>query len=234
MFIGTEANQFVTQRVLQYSIDVSASQPVLTIPLKQRVNRVGGTNFGFVRFMVPSKSNFSGRSVYLDADQVVLSDIIKLFLELPASHAIGLVTKPEGTFGGKVISEGNQTSVMVLSCDQLSDWIVPDLFSNVVPNRKELLENQIHYRDFMSLKWFDQTKIFSVSPTWNHFNIVRDDTNLTHFSHVRSQPWRDPSHELSDWWNGWLVRSVKDRYLSKTRLRYEILRGHVHPRFKIS
>ena len=233
IYIGTERNQYVTQRVLQYSIDSSASVSVTTIPLHQQFRRVGGTNFGFVRFTVPSMNNFSGRAAYLDADQVVLSDVTKLFELLPQTHAIGLVTKPEGTFGGKIISEGNQTSVMILDCPKLSAWKVPQLFENVVPNRQQLSADQIHYRDFMALKWFDQSQIFSIPPSWNHFNVVQSDSNLVHFSHVRSQPWRDPTHPLSDWWNEWLVKAVNDRYLSRSRLYFEISRGHVDKKFQI-
>lgn len=233
VFIGTESSQFVTQRVLQHSIDSRASQTVETIPLTQNVQRVGGTNFGFVRFTVPSFCDYRGLAVYLDADQVVLSDVVKLFGLLPQSHSVGLVTQPEGTFGGKKIGIGNQTSVMVLNCNKLSSWSVPNLFENVVPNRSETFGSQIHYRDFMSLNWYDQSQIFSLPPSWNHFNIVKHDTNIVHFSHVRSQPWRDPSHELSDWWYEQLVAAVRDGYLSPAQLSAEIGHGHVHQKFQI-
>ncbi len=233
VFIGTESNQYVTQRVLQFSIDLKSSSKVETIPVRQKLQRVGGTNFGFVRFQVPSLSDFSGQAVYIDADQVVLDDIHKLFDLLPSQFPVGLVTNPEGTFNGKPIPVGNQTSVMVLDCSKLSSWKVPDLFLNVVPNREHLQPGQIHYRDFMALKWFDPERIFSIPPAWNHFNIVKDETKIVHFSHVRSQPWRNPEHELSDWWNGWLVQAVNEGYISRTRLRFEILRGHIDRRFLI-
>jgi lipopolysaccharide biosynthesis glycosyltransferase len=233
VYIGTESSQFVAQRVLQFSIDCHSDGRVKTIPVRQKSERVGGTNFGFVRFQVPSLNRFSGKAVYIDADQVVLEDIRNLFDLVPEQFSIGLVTNPEGTFNGNNIPAGNQTSVMVLNCSDLADWKVPKLFSNVVPNREELQSGQIHYRDFMALKWFDQSRIFSIPPTWNHFNIVRDDTNLVHFSHVRSQPWMNPSHELSDWWNEWLVRAVKEGYVSRSRLRFEIWRGHVNRQFHV-
>jgi len=233
IFIGTEPNQYVTQRVLQFSIDLHADGSVETIPVRQKLARVGGTNFGFVRFQVPSFTSYSGKAVYIDADQVVLDDINQLVNSLPSEFSIGLVTKPEGTFNNKVIPEGNQTSVMVLDCSKLSDWRIPEMFSNVVPNRESLLDGQIHYRDFMTLKWFDQSLVYSLAPTWNHFNLVRSDTKIVHFSHVRTQPWKNPAHELSDWWNDWLVRAVNARYISRARLRFEILRGHIDSRFMI-
>lgn len=231
--IGTERSQFVTQKVLEYSIAKSSNRQVKTISAKQRYARVGGTNFGFVRFAVPSMMRYSGKAVYLDADQIVLRDIRQLFDELPSTHSVGLVKSPIGNFGGKTISDGNQTSVMVMSCADLSDWKVPELFSSVVPNRTELRAGQIHYRDFMSLNWYNQDKIFPIDPAWNHFNIFRADSKIVHFSHVRSQPWINPKHELAGWWNDWLIDTVRNGYLSKTRLWYEIQRGNVNKRFRL-
>jgi len=231
IYIGTERNQYVTQRVLEYSIFKNSSRLVETIPVFQKEARVGGTNFGFVRFMIPSITKFHGKAVYIDADQVVLDDIRKLFEELPPAYSVGLVRKPVGNFGGKAISEANQTSVMVLNCEKLGEWRIPDIFERVVPNRSEAREDQIHYRDFMSLTWIDQDLIFPISPAWNHFNVVQPDTKIVHFSHVRSQPWTNPKHELSDWWNSWLVETVQSGFLSRTRLWYEIQRGHVDRQF---
>lgn len=231
IYIGTERNQYVTQRVLEYSIFKNSNSSVETIPVFQKQARVGGTNFGFVRFTIPSITKFHGRAVYIDADQVVLDDIRELFAELPLAYSVGLVRKPVGNFGGKVIPEGNQTSVMVLDCEKLADWKIPDIFAKVVPNRAEPREDQIHYRDFMSLTWIDQNLIFPINPVWNHFNVVHQDTKIVHFSHVRSQPWTNPRHELSDWWNSWLIETIRNGFLSRTRLWYEIQRGHVHRQF---
>lgn len=233
VFIGTERSQFVTQRVLEFSIQKFAEKPVQTRPVRQRQQRVGGTNFGFVRFTVPSLMGFRGKAAYLDADQVVLTDINGLFDALPIGFAVGLVNQPEGNFGGKQVGIGNQTSVMSLDCSLLADWKVPKMFERVVSNRTELLPGQIHYRDFMALTWYDQSKIHPIDPSWNHFNIKNADSKLVHFSHVRSQPWKDPRHELSDWWNDWLIETVRNGFLSRGRLWFEIQRGNVHKKFRI-
>ena len=50
VYIGTEDNQLIPQKVLMYSIKKYAKKQVNLIPCKQEVERVGGTNFGFVRF----------------------------------------------------------------------------------------------------------------------------------------------------------------------------------------
>ena len=120
---------------------------------------------------------------------------------------------------------------MVLNCEKLKDWMPDILFNNVVSNKAELLNGQIHYKNFMKLDWFDQSQIQSIDPAWNHFNIVKKDTKLTHFSHVRSQPWKNPSHPLCDFWHEWLTEAIRNRGVGRFELLLEILKGHVDKRF---
>lgn len=231
IYIGTEDNQLIPQKVLMYSIRKFAKGKVNLIPCKQEVERVGGTNFGFVRFFVPSYNKFKGIAVYIDADQLVFDDINKLAETLDDKHTIALVNNAEGNFGKKPVGKINQTSVMVLNCEKLKDWMPDILFNNVVSNKAELLNGQIHYKNFMKLDWFDQSQIQSIDPAWNHFNIVKKDTKLTHFSHVRSQPWKNPSHPLCDFWHEWLTEAIRNRGVGRFELLLEILKGHVDKRF---
>ncbi|MGE3771137.1 MAG: glycosyltransferase [Bdellovibrionales bacterium] len=196
VYIGTEENQYLPQRVLEYSIKKQAKQPVNVRAIRMDLTkRKGGTNFGFVRFYVPQLNNYEGRAIYVDADQLVCADINELANELNDNNcSVALVNNPEGNFGDKQGAEirHNQTSVMVLDCARLKDWNPETMFDHVVPNREELKPGQIHYRDFMTLSWYDQSKIQPIDPRWNHYNINRPDTKLTHFSYVREQPWRSP------------------------------------------
>lgn len=231
VYIGTEDDQLVPQKVLAYSIHRSARQPVQVTAVKQDGPRLGGTHFGFVRFHVPRLGGYQGRAIYLDADQLVFHDIHDLASQLDEGHAIGLVNDPQGTFGGKPVSRHNQTSVMVLDCAQLRDWDPGTMFQPVVPNRAEPAPGQIRYRDFMMLTWFDASRIQPVDPRWNHFNIVAADTRLTHFSHVRDQPWRNPRHPLTGLWAHWLREAVRAGAVGRAELLREIWRGAVHRRF---
>ena len=229
--IGTEANQYVPQQVLIYSIKETLSIDAEILPTTQGQHRIGGTNFGFVRFMVPSMCNYQGRAVYMDADQLVFQDMKGLFEQIDDDHAVACVQNAEGFFGKKAVEACNQTSVMVLNCDKLRDWNPDSVFDNVVPNRTELADGQIHYRDFMKLDWMDPSRVQSLDPTWNHFNIIRDDTKLVHFSHVRSQPWKNPKHPLTETWGQWLVEAMRAGYLSRFRLWREIMKGHLSKHF---
>ncbi|RMG18333.1 MAG: hypothetical protein D6731_02280, partial [Planctomycetota bacterium] len=123
------------------------------------------------------------------------------------------------------------TSVMVLACERLRDWDPERLFENVIPNRQPLAPGQIHYRDFMTASWVQPSRIQALDPAWNHFNLVNERTKLVHFSHVRSQPWKNPDHPLTDLWERWLRKALVDGALRRRELVREILRGHVHRRF---
>ncbi|MBR0566020.1 hypothetical protein J5J83_07825 [Azoarcus sp. L1K30] len=231
VYIGTEDDQLIPQKVLEYSIHKNARRPVQVRAVKQEIERVGGTNFGFVRFLVPKLNGYQGKAIYLDADQLVFTDINELADSLDDDHSIALVKEPKGTFGAKAVGQHNQTSVMAMECAKLRDWNPDTMFQNVVPNRAELGEGQIHYRDFMMLTWFDQDRIQPIDPRWNHFNIVEPDSKLTHFSYVRSQPWKNPGHPLTAFWGKWLREAVRAGAVGRLELIKEIWRGAIHKHF---
>ena len=231
VYIGTEDDQLIPQKVLEYTIHRHAKTPVQVRAVKQEAERVGGTNFGFVRFLVPQMNGYQGKAIYIDADQLVFTDINELAQELDDSHTIALVNQPVGFFGGKPVGQHNQTSVMVLDCGKLRDWNPETMFSHVVANRAERNEGQIHYRDFMMLTWFDQSQIKAIDPRWNHYNIVEPDTKLTHFSYVRNQPWKNPSHPLTEFWGKWLREAVRAGAVGRWELFKEIRRGAIHKKF---
>ena len=231
VIIGTQPNQYLAQRVLEHSIRRFASREVRVRCVQQDRASPGGTRFGFVRFLVPSLCNFQGKAVYLDADQVVLEDIQELADQLREPCAIGIVRKLEGTFAGAPLEPRNETSVMVLDCEQLGGWQPENLFDSVVPNGAPLEEGQLHYRDFMRLAWEDEARIQEIDPCWNHYNFVRDDTKLVHFSHVREQPWKRPGHPFTGFWDDWLTDTLAAGELSRADVLRAVARLHVHPYF---
>ncbi len=231
VIIGTQRNQFVPQRVLEYSIRKHSSKEVDVRPTFQQGRSKGGTNFGYVRFCVPQICGYEGINIYLDADQLVLTDIHQLAQELDSSHVVGCVREIEGTFAGKPVEERNETSVMVLNCAKLRAWDPDRLFENVVKNKAKPKDGEIRYRDFMKLTWFDRDLIQAIDPRWNHYNIVRDDSKLVHFSHVREQPWKRPKHPLTSYWEEWLRETIEEGFLSRKDIFKAIAFGHIHPHF---
>jgi lipopolysaccharide biosynthesis glycosyltransferase len=234
VFVGTEPNQYIAQEVLGDSIRKHASQPVEIHNTFQNIPRVGGTHFGFVRLLVPSLCGYSGKAIYLDADMVVLADIAELWNSLSDDHTIALVKDAEGVVDGKPPKKINHTSVMVMNCEKLRDWNPDTMFNHVVPNKSELKPGEVHYSEFVTLKWFDQDQIQALDPRWNHLNIVRPDTKLVHFTHVTTQPWRRPSHELTSTWLGYLKDAMKRGGVKRSEVIREVFRRHVHPRLLLA
>lgn len=229
--IGTQANQYLPQRVLEYSIRKHSSEEVEILPTRQTVQRRGGTRFGFVRFCVPSIFDYTGRAIYMDADQLVLGDVAELAANLDDDHAVAVVQEPEGTFDGEAVEPRNETSVMVLDCEKLKQWDPDHLFENVVANGKTLLPGQIRYKDFQRLSWLDHALIQPLDPRWNHYNLLCDDTRLVHFSHVRDQPWKRPSHPLASLWGRWLGEAIAAGFLTRPEILREVALMHLHPHF---
>ncbi len=227
--IGTERDQLLPQKVLEYTLRLHSSTELDIRPVHQQSTRIGGTNFGFVRFLVPSLFGYSGKAIYQDADQVVLTEISSLWESLDDKHTFALVNRPQGYFGSKPVGLHNQTSVMVMNCAHLKEWDPKTLFERVVPNTAKLKTGQIHYRDFMVLSEVPNEAIQPLDPSWNHFNIVESSSKIVHFSHVRSQPWKNSRHLLTPFWGDWLKRAILDGFVSPRLVWKEVLLGHVRP-----
>ncbi len=229
--IGTQANQYLAQKLLAFSIREHTDAPLDLRFERQRQPRRGGTRFGFVRFTVPALFGYRGRAIYLDADQLVLADVRDLLAQLDPDHAIGIVRDIQGSFGGRPVAPRNETSVMVLDCEKLKEWDPATLFDRVVPNQAPPGPGQIRYQDFMRLSWVDPGLIQAIDPRWNHYNLVRDDTRLVHFSHVREQPWKSPRHPFRSFWEGWLLRALEAGALTRRELLGAVAKLQIHPFF---
>lgn len=229
--IGTDPSQYVAQRVLEYSIRKHTSAEIEIIAGRQTQKRKGGTRFGFVRFIVPSLCGYQGTGIYMDADQLVLADVVELAAQLQQPHAIGIVRNIEGTFAGEPVAPRNETSVMVLDCARLKDWDPETMFDPVVPNTAEPGPGQIRYKDFIRLAWVDPALIQAIDPRWNHYNMVRDDTRLIHFSHVREQPWKRPQHPMTAQWEEWLHEAMTAGFVHRADIVKAVALGRIHPHF---
>lgn len=81
VFIGVDPRQPVAFNVLQWSIIRRASKPVQIIPLvlpQLPITRRGLTDFTFSRYLPPFLCGFKGKSVFMDADMLVLGDVHEL------------------------------------------------------------------------------------------------------------------------------------------------------------
>ena len=88
VFIGYDPRETVAYSVLAHSIQARASQPVSISPL--RLSQLQGvlsrerhplqsTDFSFSRFLTPYLSGYSGWSVFMDCDMLMLDDVANLW-----------------------------------------------------------------------------------------------------------------------------------------------------------
>jgi hypothetical protein len=233
--IGTEPKQFVPSEVLKHSIRRRASRPVEFVeswspvsgwhPATDGTPKIkNGTAFNTWRWITPSLWP-DGRAIYLDADQVVLADIAELWDALPEGKAIACVCHAVGFFGDKQPEPGKpQTSVMVMD--------IPTLLNRMWPNPIEMVaDGLLAYRDLMQAAWLDRSLIAELPPEWNHFGIKRADTKLLHYSHVKSQPYRNPTHPTAWVFADELKAAVADGVLTRKQLKKEIAEGHLAAAF---
>src|SRR6188474_2846291 len=88
VFIGYDPREAVAFNVLSYSIQRHASAPVAITPLmlKQLAgvltrerHPLQSTDFSFSRFLTPHLSGYSGWSIFMDCDMLMLDDVAKLW-----------------------------------------------------------------------------------------------------------------------------------------------------------
>jgi len=190
VFIGYDPREAVAYNVLAHSIQVRASEPIAISPLmlsqlKMVLTRerhpLQSTDFSFSRFLTPYLSDFTGWSVFMDCDMLVLRDIAELWRLRDERYAVMVVQhdhvpresvkflgQPQSKYGKK-----NWSSVMLFNnahCRALT----PDYV-----NRASGLE--LH-----QFKWLESDDLIGALPhAWNHlvgYNAPRRDAALVHFT----------------------------------------------------
>lgn len=190
VFVGYDPREAVAYNVLAHSIRVRATRPVSIAPLA--LSQLGGvmtrerhplqsTDFSFSRFLTPYLSGFSGWSVFMDCDMLVLDDIAKLhdlrddrYAVMVVKHDhtpredIKFLDQPQSKYEKK-----NWSSVMLFNnarCTALTPEYV---------NRASGLE--LH-----QFKWLgDDSLIGELPHRWNHlvgYDAPRPGVSLVHYT----------------------------------------------------
>lgn len=178
------------------------------------------------RWALPAMTEAS-RIIYLDADQVVLADIAELWESLPQGKAIACVMNAVGFFGEKKQPEPNkpQTSVMVASAKALTACMCR---ANPV---HACSEGRLPYAALMQAQWIPPALIHELPPEWNHFGIHTPQTKLLHWSHVASQPYRNPDHPTAGVFFRELHHAVADGAITQEQVEAEAEKKNLHGRF---
>jgi hypothetical protein len=190
VFIGYDPREAVAFNVLSYSIQRHASEPVAITPLMlKQLGRVltrerhplQSTDFSFSRFLTPHLSGYSGWSIFMDCDMLMLDDVAKLYALRDERYAVMVVKhhhvpvetrkflgEPQSRYEKK-----NWSSVMLFNNEKCRA-LTPDYV-----NRASGLE--LH-----QFKWLaDDGLIGELPARWNHlvgYEAPRADAALVHYT----------------------------------------------------
>jgi lipopolysaccharide biosynthesis glycosyltransferase len=210
--IGTEPKTKIAEYVLRFSITRHTQSKVEFVSLigKEWEAPKGlhqGTGFSLRRWMIPKYFNYSGRAIYLDADQLVLSDLSELWNKpetQPSKNVSVWVTYQPDSIKPK---PWPQTSVMVIDCEAAKTQWQPELLW-------QLLKNGYDYQKFMHGSWLKPQPI-DIDKNWNALDRHTADTKLIHFTREPEQPWYNPGHKLAGIWQAELAAAIQSNAVPK-------------------
>lgn len=148
--IGFDPKEAIAYHVLCHSILSRASEPVCFIPINKtnipeftRGMEDGSTEFSFSRFLTPFLSGYTGRSIYLDCDMLVLCDIAEIFdhYNLKADVSVvkhDYIPKTRRKFRGniqQVYPKKNWSSLMVFCNHTKACWSLKPEIVNTATGR---------------------------------------------------------------------------------------------------
>jgi hypothetical protein len=190
VYIGYDEREAVAFSVLSFSIQQRASQPVLIAPLmlsqlKGLLHRerhpLQSTDFSFSRFLTPHLSGYSGWSIFMDCDMLMLDDIAKLWALRDERYAV-MVVKHE--------HDARETSKflgMPQSRYEKKNWSSVMLFNNA--RCRALTPGYVNTASGLELhqfKWLSgDDEIGGLPPRWNHlvgYDPFRSDVSLVHYT----------------------------------------------------
>ena len=190
IFIGYDGRETVAYNVLAHSIQSRATQPVSIAPLmlsqlngvfKRERHPLQSTDFSFSRFLTPYLSGFSGWSVFMDCDMLVLEDIAKLWALRDDRYAVMVVQHDH------VPKEERKFLNEPQSKYQKKNWSSVMLFNN--ERCKALTPDYVNTATGLELhqfKWLGDDGLIGALPNrWNHlvgYDAPRQDAALVHYT----------------------------------------------------
>lgn len=190
VYIGFDPREAVAFSVLAGSIHARASEPVSIAPLmlsqlKGTLTRerhpLQSTDFSFSRFLVPYLSGYSGWSVFMDCDMLMLDDIARLWALREDRYAVMVVKHnhvPVETI--KFLGEP-QTKY------DKKNWSSVMLFNNA--RCRALTPEYVNSASGLELhqfKWLEGDECIGALPErWNHlvgYSTPRRDAALVHYT----------------------------------------------------
>ena len=192
IFIGFDPRETVAFNVLQHSISRRASRPVSIIPLAlnqlsalmwRERNPLQSTDFSFSRFLTPYLSGFTGWSLFMDCDMLVLDDVAKLFDLCDDRYAVQVIKHEHNP------SEDVKFLGAVQTKYEKKNWSSVMLFNN--SKCQKLTPDYVNTASGLELhqfKWLDDDSLIGEIPhRWGHLvdydpQVPAEDVSLIHFT----------------------------------------------------
>lgn len=241
VFCGSEPKTRVAELVLEYSIRRRTQAEVEFLVMGEAdpwlipsdVHQA--TGFSLRRWLIPEYCGFSGKAIYLDADQLVLGDIADLWAYADGGAAIHCTYRPDKCSQMLTGIKGNpvpQTSVMVLECDRCNpeQWCRSAIFSHIraagKPRSGKKVVKAYQYVMHGGLAGaLDGHNVKEIPQRWNSFNEMDDSTKLLHYTFEDTQPWYNPKHPHARLWEEELAGAIADGFVCRADLDDALERG---------
>ena len=188
--IGYDPREAVAFSVLAYSIHTRATQPVSIAPLMlsqlkgvltRERHALQSTDFSFSRFLTPYLSGFTGWSLFMDCDMLMLNDIAQLWALRDARYAVMVVQHDH------VPKETTKFLGEPQSKYEKKNWSSVMLFNNA--KCRALTPAYVNTAPGLALhqfKWLNDDALIGALPDrWNHlvgYNAPRADAALVHYT----------------------------------------------------
>ena len=190
VFIGYDPRETVAFSVLAHSIHARASQPVsiapLMLPQLQGVltrerHPLQSTDFSFSRFLTPYLSDYSGWSLFMDCDMLMLDDIARLWALRDERYAVMVVKHDHVPRESTKFLGEPQTKY------EKKNWSSVMLFNNA--KCRALTPDFVSTASGLALhqfKWLNDDALIGALPDrWNHlvgYSAPRGDAALVHYT----------------------------------------------------
>lgn len=188
--IGFDGREAVAFNVLAYSIHRRASAPVAIAPVmlsqlrgvfQRERHPLQSTDFSFSRFLAPSLSGYSGWTLFMDCDMLMLDDITNLWALRDDRYAVMVVKHRHVPKEERKFLNEPQTRY------EKKNWSSVMLFNNA--RCTALTADYVNSASGLELhqfKWLDNEDLIGALPArWNHlvgYDAPDPDAALVHYT----------------------------------------------------
>jgi hypothetical protein len=228
IFVGTEPEQMLAFKVLEYSILKHASVSVEVISLGEAIREKlpdymqvvhgidQGTPFSLQRFCIPYLAGYTGRVIYVDSDMQVFSDIRELLM-WPMQDAAYCAALPRVG-----CARPAQLSVLLIDCER-AGWKIEQIVEGLKQGDYSYAEL---YVQASALPAFERL----LPARWNSLEYFdRQTTSLLHYTNMRDQPWLSCQNPLVRVWVEGLIEAVDEGFIDFQMVEDHVKRGWVRP-----